>query len=137
MFKLNEKHEINGSNLKCDYIRYSPSEISPINTAISQILINIPIEDSVTSLLNSYLGLNFDVAQAATKNRYVDNFDIKLINLGPIALFSKFSLTISIGKHLEIISHAHNVSLMYKLIMCARVTDDLSIGFDRDLVKRQ
>ena len=27
MFKLNEKYEINRDNLKCDYIRYSPSEI--------------------------------------------------------------------------------------------------------------
>ena len=28
MFKLNEKYEINRDILKCDYIRYSPSEIS-------------------------------------------------------------------------------------------------------------
>ena len=137
MFKLNEKYEIIGSNLKCDYIRYSPYEINLINTAISQIHINIPIEDSVTSLLTNYLCLNFDVVQAATKNRYVDIIAIKLINLGPIALFSKYSLATSIGKHFEIISHAHNVSLMYKLIICARVTDDLSIRFDRDRVKRQ
>ena len=37
MFKLNEKYEINGDILKCDYIRYSPSEISTINTANSQV----------------------------------------------------------------------------------------------------
>ena len=36
MFKLSEKHSINRDILKCDYIRYSPSEISTINTANSQ-----------------------------------------------------------------------------------------------------
>ena len=61
MFKLSEKSEIDRRILKCDYIRYSPSEISTINTPNSQMYINIPREDSVFSLLNSYLELNFDV----------------------------------------------------------------------------
>ena len=55
MFKLNEKNENNRDILKCDYIRYSPSEISTINTANSQVYFNIPREDSAASLLNSYL----------------------------------------------------------------------------------
>ena len=58
--------------LKCDYIRYSPSEISTINTANSQRYINMPRENSLISLLKSYLDLNFDVLHAATNNRYVD-----------------------------------------------------------------
>ena len=41
MFNLCEKDEVDRRNLKCDYIRYSPSEISTINTANSQIYINI------------------------------------------------------------------------------------------------
>ena len=61
MFKLNEKYEINRYILKCDSIRYSPSEMKTINTANSQIYTNIPREDSVISLLNSYLELNCDV----------------------------------------------------------------------------
>ena len=61
MFKLSEKYEDDRRNQKCDYIRFSPSEISTINTPNSQIYINIPREDSVISLLNSYLELNFDV----------------------------------------------------------------------------
>ena len=112
MFKLNEKYKINRDILKCDYIRYSPSEISTINIANSQIYINIPREDSVISLLNSYLDLNFDVLHAATNNRYVDGNDIRLVNFGPVALFSSYKLTTSSGKHLEDISHAHIVSLM-------------------------
>ena len=112
MFQLIDKYEINRDILKCDYIRYSPSEISTINTANSQIYINIPREDSVISLLNSYLDLNFDVLHAVTNNRYTDGNDIRLVNLAPIALFSNYKLTTSSGKHLEDISHAHIVSLM-------------------------
>ena len=102
MFKLSDKYEINRDILKCDYIRYSPSEISTINTANSQVSINIPREGGVISLLNSYLELNFDVLQAVTNNRYVDNNDIRLVNLGPIAFFSNYKLTTSSGKLLLI-----------------------------------
>ena len=137
MIKLSEKYEINRDILKCDYIRYSPSEISTINTAISQVYINIPREDSVISLLNSYLELNFDVLHAATNNRYVDGNDIRLVNLGRIALFSNHKLTTSSGKHLENIDHAHVVSLMYKLLSSSKGSDDLSIGFDRDRTIRR
>ena len=138
MFKLNEKYEINRDILKCDYIRYSPSEISTINTANSQVYIKIPREDSVISLLNSYLELNFDVLHAAApNNRYADGNDIRLVNLGPIALFSNYKLTTSSGKHLENIDHAHIVSLMYKLLSSSEGSDDLSIGFDRDRARRR
>ena len=88
-------------------------------------------------MLNSYLELNFDVLHAATNNRYVDGNDMKLVNLGPFALFSNYKLTTSSGKHLENIDHAHIVCLMYKLITSSRVSDDLSFGFDRDRNRRQ
>ena len=112
MFKLSEKNEVDGKILKCDYIRYSPSEISRINTPNCQIYINIPREDSVTSLLNNYIEIIFDVLKAATSNRYADGHDIRLINLGPIALFSNYKLTTSSGKPWEKIDRAHIVSLM-------------------------
>ena len=137
MFKLSENYSVNRDILKCDYIRYSPSEISTINTANSQVYINIPREDSVISLLNSYLELNFDVLHAGTNNRYADGNDIRLVNLGPIGLFSNYKLTTSSGKHLENIDHAYIVSLMYKLLTSSRGSDDLSIGFDRDRNRRQ
>ena len=137
MSTLSEKYSVNRDILKCDYTRYSPTEISTINTAISQVYINIPREDSLISLLNSYLELNFDVLHAATNNRYVDGNDIRLVNLGPISLFSNYKLTTSSGKHLENIDHAHIVSLMYKLLTSSKGSDDLSIGFDRDRGRRQ
>ena len=132
MFKLSENYEIDRRILKCDCIRYSPAEISTINTANSQIYINIPREDSVISLLNSYLEVNVDVLRVGNSNRYVDANDIRLVNLGPIALFSNYKLTSSSGKHLEEISHAHIVSLLYKLLSSSKDSDDLSIGFDRN-----
>ena len=137
MFNLCEKYEVHRRILKCYYIRYSPSGISTINTANSQIYINIPREESVISLLNSYLDLNFDVVHAANNNRYADGDEIRLVNLGPVALFSSYRLTTSSGKHLEDVSHAHIVSLMYKLITTAKGCDDLSIGFDRDRTRRR
>ena len=137
MFKLSENYSVNRDILICDYIRYSPSEISTINTANSQVYIDIPREDSVISLLNSYLEINFDVVHAATSNRYVDGNDIRLVNMGPVALFSNYKLTTSSGKHLENIDHAHIVSLMYKLLSSCKGSDDLSIGFDRDRNRRQ
>ena len=137
MFKLNENYKVDRRTLKCDYIRYSPAETSTINTPNSQIYINIPREDSVISLLNSYLDLNFEVIKKADDSRYGNGNDIKLVNLGPIALFSNFKLITSSGKHLEDISHVHLVSLMYKLITSSKESDDLSIGFDRSSARRR
>ena len=54
-----------------------------------------------------------------------------------MALFSIYKLTTSSGKHLEEVSHAHIVSLMYKLITTFKDCDDLSIGFDRDRTRRR
>ena len=71
--------------------------------------INIPREDSVISLFNSYLNLNFEVIKRADNSRYANGNDIRLINLAPIALFSNFKLTTNSAKHLEDISHSQIV----------------------------
>ena len=88
-------------------------------------------------MLNSYLELNFDILRAATNNRYIDCNDIRLVSLGPIAIFSNYKITTSSGKHLENIDHTHIVSLMCKLLLSSTGSDDLSIGFDRDRNRRQ
>ena len=88
-------------------------------------------------MLNSYFELNFDVLQAATSNRYTDAKDIRLVNLGPIALFCNYKLKTTSGKHLEEISHAHIVSLMYKLLTSSKDSEDSSIGFDRNRGRRK
>ena len=137
MFKINENYEVDRRILKCDYIRYAPAETSTLNTTNSQIYINIPRDDSVISLLNSYLDLNFEVVKKTDDSRYGKGNDMILVNLGPIALFSKFKLTSSSGKDLEDISHAHLVSLMYKLITSSKNSDHLSIGFGRSSARRR
>ena len=137
MFNLNEIYEVDRRILKSDYIRYSPAEASTINTPNSQIYINIPREDSVIRFLNSYLDLNFEVTKKGDNSRYANGSDKKLVNLGPIALFSFFKLTASSGKHLEDFSHAHLVSLMYKLKTSSKNSDDLSIDFDRSSTRRR
>ena len=137
MFKLNEDYEVDRRILNCDFIPYSLSEASTINTPNSQNYINIPREDSVMSLLNTYLDLYFEVIKKANDSRYGNGNDIKLVNLGPIALFSNYKLTTSSGKHLEDISHAHLVSLMYKMITSSINSDDLFIGFDRSPNRRK
>ena len=131
MFKLNENQEVDRKILKCDYIRYSPDETATTNTPKSQIYINIPREDSVICLLDNYLDLIFEVIKQADNSRYGNGNDIRLVILGPIALFSNFKLTTSTWKHLEDFTHAQLVSLMYKLITSSKDSDDLSIGCDR------
>ena len=131
MFKLSEKNEIDRRFLKCDYIRFSPSETSTINTTNSQIYTNIPREDSGISLLISYIELGFDVIKAATGNRYAVGDNIRLINVGLIAFFSVYNLATSSGKHLDEIKLAHIVSLVYKILTSSKGSDVLSIGFDR------
>ena len=69
MFKLNGKFIVNRNILKCDYKRFSPSEISTIKTPNSQIYMNIPRGDSVNDLKRSHLRLNADVLHDATNNR--------------------------------------------------------------------
>ena len=137
MFKLIENYEVDRRILTCNLFRYSPAETSTISSPKSQIYINIPKEDGVISLLNTYLKLNSEVIKKTDKNRYVDGKDKRSINLGPIALFSIFKVTTSGEKHLEDISHAHMVSLKYKLITSAKDSDDLSIVFDRDRGRRR
>ena len=89
-------------------------------------------------MLNSYLELNSKVIKKTDNSRYGDGNDIRIINLGPIALFSIFKITTSSGKHLEVISHVRIVSLMYKLKTNAKDFYDFSIGFDsRDRRKKE
>ena len=137
MFKLSKKFDVNRSISKCDFIRYSPSEISTINTPNIQIYLIIPRGDSAIGLKGSLLRLNADVLHAATNNRYIDGDDIRLENEGPIALFSNCKLQKSSGKHIEETNHAYIVCSLYELKTSARNTYNLSIGFDRDRERRK
>ena len=95
MFNPNKKYEITRSNLKRDYIRYSPSKISTTITANRQKYYNIPRAVSVISSLNSYLEFSFEVFKKIGNSRYANSIDIRLINLALTALFGNFNLTTS------------------------------------------
>ena len=99
MFQLIEKFEVDRRILKNHSIRCSPAETPTIKTPNSQTYINITREDSVISLLFSYHELNFEFIKKADNSRYANGNDLRLVNLGPIALFSNFKLTNSSGKH--------------------------------------
>ena len=58
--------------------------------------------------MKSSFGMKFD------GSIYAVGKDARLVNLGPIVLFSSYNLTTGSGKHLEDISHARFVSLLQK-----------------------
>ena len=81
--------------------------------------------------------MNFEIIEKFDKSRYANGNDIRLVILGPIALFSNFKLKTSSGKHPEDINHAHKVSLMHKLLTSNKVSDRLFNGFDRNRGRRK
>ena len=137
MFKLKKNYWVDRRSLKCDYVRCSPAEKNRINTANSQTLINIPIEASVVSLINSYLGVNLEVIKKADNSRNADGNDIRVDILIPIASFNNYKFATSSRKHLEGFSHAQIVFLTCKVTTSPEDSDVSSIGFDRDCVRRR
>ena len=85
----------------------------------------------MTSLINSYLDIKFEVIKKAESSSHSIGNDKKLTDFGPIALFSIYKLTNSSGKHLEEISNTYKVSLTWKFLTSAKNTDDLSIVIQR------
>ena len=70
------------------------------------------LEDSCISLLRSCLDLNCEVIKKTDNSRYANGNDLKLVNMGPIALIITFETKTSSRRLLEDISHAQIVSLM-------------------------
>ena len=84
--------------------------------------------------MNSYSDLSFEGVKKPDNSTYADGNDIRVVNLGPIALLCPYKLTTNSGKHSEEISLAHIVFLMYKR---TNSSFELSIGSDRDRKMRQ
>ena len=79
-------------------------------------------------MLKKFLGPNVDIVQGVTGNRYADGKIKRLVNMGPIALFSNYNLTTRSGKHLKDICHAHVDFLMFKVKTSTKGTDDLRLS---------
>ena len=121
------------SILKRIYIRYTPPSFNLVNWEINQIFIDMPREYDAISLKDSYLELDFNVnASAGGHARHTDGDRIRLVNLGPLALFNEYRLTSSNGNEID---NAH-VCSVYKLISSSRDSDDLSVGFHRSIEAR-
>ena len=65
MFKLSQKHAVGRPILICDYIRYSPPSLNPVNGENNQSFIDIPTEDSAISLKDSYIEVDFNETHRA------------------------------------------------------------------------
>ena len=138
MFNLSQKYAVDRPILKYDYIRYNPLSLNLVNAENNQIFIDMPREDSAITFKDSYLEIDFSVTHRAGGHaRYVDDDHIRLVNLGPIALFNKYRLASSSGKELEEIDNARVICLMHNLLSSSRDSDDLSIGFHRSNVVRE
>ena len=120
--------------VECDYIRYTLPSLNLLNGENNQIFIDIPREDGVISLKDSYLEFYFSVVhKAVAKDRYVADDHMRLVNLGSIAISIKYWLTISSGKEMEEIDKAHVICLFYNLLSSSRESVDLWIGFHRSI----
>ena len=95
-------------------------------------MFDIARKDTLISLKDSYLEIDFNVThRAGAPDRYIDKDPIRLVNLGPVALFNKYRITSSSGKEREEIDKAHVICLMHKIISSSREGDHLSVGFHR------
>ena len=83
MFKLSAFQKIEKSILSCDYNRYLLESLIQTDTVFIQVLIDKAGEDSVISIIDSFLKLNFDVVIAADNRAYTADNDINLVDIGP------------------------------------------------------
>ena len=88
-------------------------------------------------MLYSCIEINIEVIKKRDDSRYANGNDVRLVNPGPIALFSNFKLTTSSAKQLEYIIHALIESFRYKPLTSSKDSDDLSFHFDRDRNQKQ
>ena len=138
MLNLSQKHVVDRPILKCEYIRNTPPSLNLVNGEINQLFTDITREGSAISLKNSYLELDFNVThRAGAHNRYIDDDHIKIVNLGPIAVINKYSITSSSEKEIKEIDNFHVICLMCKLKSISRDSDDLSLGFHRIIGVRE
>ena len=137
MFSLKSKYTLEKPIQKIDFIKYSPSSLATVNNANSNISISLPREDAYICLQHSFISVEFEDLKN-DDTRYVDNDQIGLVNIGPVALFSEAKLTTSSGKHLEKVDNLHPISLMYKLLTSSQQTSQLMYGFEASsTIRRQ
>ena len=136
IFSLKNKYAMDKPIHKIDFIKYSPSSLATINNNNSNISIIFPREDAYICLQNSYTSLEFEVLKN-DDTRHADGDQIRVVNFGPVALFSEAKLTTRSGKHLEKVDNLHPISLMYKLLTSNQQTSQLMYGFEESQATRR
>ena len=138
MFNLLRKYAVDRPILKNDYLRYFLPSLNLVNGENNQIFIDITRENSAVSLKDSYFEIVFNVThRAGAHARYADGDQIRLVNLTIIALFHKYRITSSSGEEIEEIDNSHVICSTYNLISSSRDSDDLSIGFQKNIDARE
>ena len=135
MFIVNGKLEVVRLIAKCDCNRYIPPALSIVKGDNSQICSDIPREESVTSLKDSFSGLHFDVLRS-TEFGYGDAQDNCLVNLGRNLIFRQYKITTFSGRELETNTNAHKNCVLFKFITSSKSKIDLFIGFHHDSIER-
>ena len=83
---------------RCDYSHYTPQSLNNVDSPNTQFFL-IFLRRIVFSLKDSYNELDFKVTHnAGVQIDYVTEYDIRLVTLAPIALFSDCKLTTSSGE---------------------------------------
>ena len=92
MFNFSRKC-IDSPSSNCDYNRYTLPSLFLVNGEIINFY-NIPRKDSAISLKDSFLELDFQVTRRAYGHApQLDDAHIRLVNLGPFAIFFKYRVT--------------------------------------------
>ena len=136
MFSLKSKYTLEKPIHKIEFIKYSPSSLATVKNTNSNISISLPREDAYICLQNSYISLEFEVYKN-DKTRYANGDEVRLVNFGPIALFSEAKLTTSSRKHLEKVDNLHPISLLIKLSTSTQQTSQLMYGFEESTAIRR
>ena len=69
MLKINERYEVDRFIFDCVYIRCTPKSLKNVNTDNTQAFIHIPTEDSVISIKDCYIELDFKVTHNAAPKK--------------------------------------------------------------------
>jgi hypothetical protein len=99
MFMIDRTEQLDRSIIKKDFIRYAPSTLTQINSPNAIIRIDVPREDTIINLDDSYLELELQVVKNADDTVYADNDAVSLVNFGHVGIFTEMTLTTSDKKH--------------------------------------
>ena len=110
MVKKGKKIEVDRSVFKCDYIRNTPTSLFKADTTNLPIFTYIWREDSVISLKDIIIELDYTLTENSNNHAdYVHADEKRLFKSAPNVLFSLSNWITSTGKVLERINYAHVV----------------------------